>query len=228
MTDSVTKFETCHTFRVPTFAVSAKTFVVVSAFETDNVPSATYETFEVDPATPDDTRYTMSPGFPVGAGPMGPVGPGGPGGPPIEKTVPRLEPKFVKLISTIRRGICFLCINIMALIGDFTGGTLSADTVTVNTAATLDSFQIKSFSTVNGILTGIFNPSAAMATKYTIPFGVTLPSVPRIILTLQTTGTFLYTGVVSAVTTTGFTMYHYKDGATGGFTPDNINWLAIY
>jgi hypothetical protein len=134
----------------------------------------------------------------------------------------------VKLISTIRTGICFLCISRMALIGDFTGGTMSAATVTINTLATLDSFQIKSFSTVNGIRTGTFNPTAAMATKYTVSFGVTLPSVPKIILTIQTTNNFLCTGIVTAVTTTGFTMYHYKNGASGGLTPDYINWLAIY
>ena len=39
VTDSVTRFETCHTFRVPTFAVVAKTFVVVTAFETNTFPT---------------------------------------------------------------------------------------------------------------------------------------------------------------------------------------------
>ena len=38
VTDSVTRFETCHTFRVPTFAVVAKTFVVVMAFDAYKFP----------------------------------------------------------------------------------------------------------------------------------------------------------------------------------------------
>jgi hypothetical protein len=116
----------------------------------------------------------------------------------------------------------------MSLIGDFTGGTMSAATVTINTLATLDSFKIDTFSTVNGIRTGRYNPSSNVGIKYTISFGVTLPSVPKIILTVETTNNFLWTGVVTAVTTTGFTMYHYKNGASGGGDPGNINWLAIY
>jgi hypothetical protein len=86
---------------------------------TERVPSPVYETFVVAPATPDDIRYTNSPDFPDGAGPVAPIGPPdgpvgpvapigppeGPGGPvapigpPNEKTVPRLGPKaLLKLI----------------------------------------------------------------------------------------------------------------------------------
>ena len=62
--------------RVPFVTIfDAMTFVTVTVFETYKFPSPVYETFAVAPATPDETRYTNSPGFPDGAGPVAPVKP---------------------------------------------------------------------------------------------------------------------------------------------------------
>ena len=44
------------TIRVPTFAVVANTFVVVTEFETYKLPSPVYNTSVAAPATPEETR----------------------------------------------------------------------------------------------------------------------------------------------------------------------------
>jgi hypothetical protein len=54
--ERVERFETCHTFRVPTFAVVAKTFVVVRAFDTTRFANgcviALLEMLERNPPSP--------------------------------------------------------------------------------------------------------------------------------------------------------------------------------
>jgi len=78
------------TFIVAMFARDAMTFVVVTEFETYKFPSPVYETLLVAPATPDETRYTKSPGFPDGAGPVAPVSPVAPVAPvdPVAPVAP--------------------------------------------------------------------------------------------------------------------------------------------
>ena len=63
------------------FADVAKMLVVVNEFETYKFPSPVYETLLVAPATPEDIKYTKSPGFPAGPGPVDPCGPVAPSGP---------------------------------------------------------------------------------------------------------------------------------------------------
>jgi hypothetical protein len=117
----------------------------------------------------------------------------------------------------------------MTLIGNFTGGTMSASTVTVNTGATVDSVQVNGTYVINGMRTGVAtNPFAAEGTKVTISFGVTLPVVPNVILQIQVNSAFCNTVVVSDVTTTNFTAYFYKSGTNTNPSIDALNWWAIY
>jgi hypothetical protein len=117
----------------------------------------------------------------------------------------------------------------MTLIGDFTGGTMSTSTVTINTSATVDSVQVNGSAVINGMRTGrAINPFAAEGTKATISFGVTFPVVPNVILQIQVNSSFCNTVVVSAVTTTGFTAYFYKSGTNTNPSIDALNWWAIY
>ena len=117
----------------------------------------------------------------------------------------------------------------MTLIGDFTGGTISASTVTVNTGATVDSVRVNGTTTINGMRTGrSTNPFSAEGTKVTISFGVTFPSVPNVILQIASASGFCMTVVVSAVTTTGFTAYFYKSGTNTDPSITALNWWAIY
>jgi hypothetical protein len=117
----------------------------------------------------------------------------------------------------------------MTLIGDFTGGTMSASTVTINTGATVDSVQVNGSAVINGMRTGrVTSPFAAEGTKATISFGVTFPVVPTVILQIQLNSNFCNTVVVSAVTTTGFTAYFYKSGSDVNPTINALNWWAIY
>lgn len=117
----------------------------------------------------------------------------------------------------------------MTLIGVFTGGTMSASTVTINTGATVDSVQVNGSAVINGMRTGrATNPFSAEGTKVTISFGVTFPVVPNVILQIQVPSGFCNTVVVSAVTTTGFTAYFYKSGSNLSPTIDALNWWAIY
>ena len=117
----------------------------------------------------------------------------------------------------------------MTLIGDFTGGTVSASTVTINTSATVDSVQVGGTYVIDGIRTGRANdPFSAEGTKVTISFGVTLPVVPNVILQIESSSGFCNTVVVSAVTTTGFTAYFYKSGTDATPSISALNWWAIY
>jgi urease gamma subunit len=117
----------------------------------------------------------------------------------------------------------------MTLIGNFTGGTMSASTVTINTTATVDSVQVNGTDVINGMRTGrAVNPFTAEGTNVTISFGLTLPSVPNVILQIEVNSTFCNTVVISAVTTTGFTAYFYKSGTNTNPTIDALNWWAIY
>jgi hypothetical protein len=117
----------------------------------------------------------------------------------------------------------------MTLIGDFTGGTMSASTVTVNSAATVGSVQVGSGYVVSGMRTGVAtNPFAAEGTKVTISFGVTFPVVPNVILQIQVNSAFCHTVVISDVTTTGFTAYFYKSGTNTNPSIGALFWWAIY
>lgn len=117
----------------------------------------------------------------------------------------------------------------MTLIGDFTGGTMSASTVTVNSAATVDSVQVNGTDVVNGMRVGRANdPFSAEGTKVTISFGVTFPSVPHVILQIESAAGFCQTVIVSAVTTTNFTAYFYKSGTDTSPSISALNWWAIY
>jgi hypothetical protein len=117
----------------------------------------------------------------------------------------------------------------MTLIGDFTGGTMSASTVVVNTGATVDSVQINGTDVISGMRTGrASNPFSSEGTKVTISFGVTFPSVPDVILQIDSGSGFCNTVVISAVTTTTFTAYFYKSGTDTDPTIVALNWWAIY
>lgn len=117
----------------------------------------------------------------------------------------------------------------MTLIGDFTGGSINANDVNINTRCTAASLQVSTGSVVNMMRTGISasGGSGTDGEEFTLSFGVTFPSVPDVVLvTIYVDNDFYWTGVVTAKTTTGFTMYVYKTGATGAATC-TINWLAI-
>ena len=117
----------------------------------------------------------------------------------------------------------------MVLIGNFTGGTASASTVTINTGATVDSVQINGTGVINGMRTGrATNPFSAEGTKVTISFGVTFPVIPNVILQIEVNSSFCNTVVISAVTTTNFTAYFYKSGTDTNPTIGALNWWAIY
>ena len=117
----------------------------------------------------------------------------------------------------------------MTLIGDFTGGTMSASTVTINSAATVDSVQVNGTDVINGMRTGrTTDPFSAEGTKATISFGVTFPVVPYVILQIQVNSAFCNTVVLSDVTTTGFTAYFYKSGTNTNPSIGALNWWAIY
>ena len=117
----------------------------------------------------------------------------------------------------------------MTLIGDFTGGTMSASTVTVNSAATVDSVRVNGTDVINGMRTGrASNPFSAEGTKATIYFGVTFPVVPYVILQIEVNSSFCNTVVLSAITTTNFTAYFYKSGTNTNPTIGALNWWAIY
>jgi hypothetical protein len=117
----------------------------------------------------------------------------------------------------------------MTLIGDFTGGTMSASTVTVNSAATVDSVQVNGTGVVNGMRVGrAANPFAAEGTKVTISFGVTFPVAPYVILQIESDSGFCNTVVLSAITTTNFTAYFYKSGTNVDPVITALNWWAIY
>ena len=106
---------------------------------------------------------------------------------------------------------------------------MSASTVTVNSAATVDSVQVNGTDVINGMRTGrAINPFSAEGTKVTISFGVTFPSVPIVILQIQVNSAFCNTVVLSDVTTTGFTAYFYKSGTNTNPSIDALNWWAIY
>jgi len=117
----------------------------------------------------------------------------------------------------------------MTLIGDFTGGTGTASTVTINTSATVDSVQVNGTDVINGMRTGrATNPFSAEGTKVTISFGVTFPSAPNVILQIDSGSSFCNTVIISAVTTTNFTAYFYKSGTDTDPTIVALNWWAIY
>lgn len=117
----------------------------------------------------------------------------------------------------------------MVLIGNFTGGTASASTVTINTDATVDSVQINGTDVINGMRTGrVTSPFSSEGTKVTISFGVTFPVVPNVILQIDSDSAFCNTVVISAVTTTNFTAYFYKSGTDSNPTIIALNWWAIY
>lgn len=118
----------------------------------------------------------------------------------------------------------------MTLIGDFTGGTINASTVTINTTGQVDSIQVAGTTIVNGMRTGRSTAAGAVAegTKYTVSFGVTFPSVPYVVATVESATGFLNTVVITAITTTGFTAYHYKAGSNSTPIIDALNWWAIY
>jgi hypothetical protein len=117
----------------------------------------------------------------------------------------------------------------MVLIGDFTGGTASASTVTINTGATVDSVQVNGTDVIDGMRTGrATNPFSSEGTKVTISFGVTFPSVPNVIVQIEAGSSFCNTVVISAVTTTNFTAYFYKSGTNTDPTIGALNWWAIY
>jgi hypothetical protein len=117
----------------------------------------------------------------------------------------------------------------MTLIGDFTGGTMSASTVTINTGATVDSVQVNGSAVINGMRTGrANNPFSAEGTNVTISFGVTLPTIPIVVLQIESASGFCNTVVISARTTTGFTAYFYKSGSDVNPTINALNWWAIY
>ena len=117
----------------------------------------------------------------------------------------------------------------MTLIGDFTGGTMSASTVTINTTGQVDSVQVNGTDVIDGMRTGrASNPFSAEGTKVTISFGVTFPVIPHVILQIESTSGFCNTVVLSAVTTTGFTSYFYKSGSNTDPTIVALNWWAIY
>lgn len=117
----------------------------------------------------------------------------------------------------------------MTLIGDFTGGSINANDVNINTRCTADSLQVSTGSVVSMMRTGrnTSGGSGADGEEFNLSFGVTFPTVPDVVLlTIQEDNDFYWTGVVTAKTTTGFTMYVYKTGA-GGSATCTINWLAI-
>ena len=117
----------------------------------------------------------------------------------------------------------------MTLIGNFTGGTMSASTVTINSAATVHSVQVNGTQVISGMRTGrAINPFSAEGTKVTFSFGVTFPVVPNVILQIEVNSGFCMTVVISAVTTTGFTAYFYKSGTNTTPTMTALNWWAIY
>lgn len=118
----------------------------------------------------------------------------------------------------------------MTLIGNFTGGTMSASTVTINTGATVDSVKVNGTTTINGMRTGrASDPFSAEGTKVTMSWGVTFPSVPTtVILQIESASGFPMTVVVFAVTTTNFTAYFYKSGTNTAPSITALNWWAIY
>jgi hypothetical protein len=117
----------------------------------------------------------------------------------------------------------------MTLIGDFTGGTVSASTVTINTTATVDSVQVNGADVINGMRVGrINNPFSAEGTKVTISFGVTFPVVPKVVAQIESQSGFCNTVIISAITTTNFTAYFYKSGTNTDPTIAALNWWAIY
>jgi len=117
----------------------------------------------------------------------------------------------------------------MTLIGDFTGGTVSASTVTINTGATVDRVQVNGTDVINGMRMGrVTSPFSSEGTKVTMSFGVTFPSVPNVILQIDSGSAFCNTVVISAVTTTNFTAYFYKSGSDTDTTIIALNWWAIY
>lgn len=117
----------------------------------------------------------------------------------------------------------------MTLIGDFTGGTMSASTVTINTGATVNSVQVNGTDVINGMRTGrVTSPFSSEGTKVTMSFGVTFPSIPNVILQIESASGFCNTVVVSAITTTNFTAYFYKSGTDADPTIIALNWWAIY
>jgi hypothetical protein len=117
----------------------------------------------------------------------------------------------------------------MTLIGNFTGGTMSASTVTINSAATVDSVQVNGTDVINGMRTGrASNPFSAEGTKVTISFGVTFPVVPNVILQIESASGFCNTVVISGITTTNFTAYFYKSGTDVDPSITALNWWAIY
>jgi hypothetical protein len=117
----------------------------------------------------------------------------------------------------------------MTLIGNFTGGTMSASTVTVNSAATVDSVQVGGTDVINGMRVGrAVDPFSAEGTKVTISFGVTFPVIPYVILQIESASGFCNTVVLSAITTTNFTSYFYKSGTDSDPTIGALNWWAIY
>lgn len=118
----------------------------------------------------------------------------------------------------------------MTLIGNFTGGTMSASTVTINNGATVASVRVNGTHVINGMRTGrVANPFSSEGTKVTMSWGVTFPSVPTaVILQIDSATGFCMTVVVSAVTTTNFTAYFYKSGTDTDPTITALNWWAIY
>jgi hypothetical protein len=117
----------------------------------------------------------------------------------------------------------------MTLIGDFTGGTASASTVTINTSATVDSVQVNGTDVISGMRTGrVTSPFSSEGTKVTMSFGVTFPSAPNVIVQIEAGSGFCNTVVISAVTTTNFTAYFYKSGTNTDPTITALNWWAIY
>ena len=101
--------------------------------------------------------------------------------------------------------------------------------MTVNTGATVDSVRVNGTTTINGMRTGrADNPFSAEGTKVTMSWGVTFPSVPNVILQIESPSGFCNTVVVSAVTTTGFTAYFYKSGSNSDTVITALNWWAIY
>ena len=117
----------------------------------------------------------------------------------------------------------------MTLIGDFTGGTMSASTVTINSAATVDSVQVNGTDVINGMRAGrVAAGGQAEGVKFTTSFGVTFPVVPYVILQVESGTAFLNNVVLTAITTTDFTAYVYKAGSDATPIVSALYWWAIY
>jgi len=107
---------------------------------------------------------------------------------------------------------------------------MSASTVIINTGATVDSVQVNGTDVISGMRAGRTTAPSAIGegTKYNVSFGVTFPVVPYVILQVESATGFLNTVVISNITTTGFTAYHYKSGSDSTPAIDALNWWAIY